>query len=67
MERSFLFVGGSSRAGGNTEALARLAAEQLPAASQHWLCLRDLDCRRFVTSGIATSRCVSHSAPNAYC
>ena len=42
-ERSFLFVVGSSRVGGNTEALARLAAEQLPVESQHWLCLRDLD------------------------
>jgi multimeric flavodoxin WrbA len=42
-EPSFLFVVGSSRAGGNTEALARLAAERLPAESQHWLHLRDLD------------------------
>lgn len=41
--RSFLFLLGSSRADGNTETLARLAAEQLPAgAEQHWLHLRDL-------------------------
>ncbi|MEV6264890.1 NAD(P)H-dependent oxidoreductase [Streptomyces sp. NPDC051784] len=40
--RSFLFVLGSSRAGGNTEALARIAAEQLPPdADQRWLALRD--------------------------
>jgi multimeric flavodoxin WrbA len=43
-ERSFLFVAGSSRAGGNSEALARLAAEGLPArVPQRWLCLRDLE------------------------
>ncbi len=41
-ERSFLFVVGSSRAGGNTEALARLAAERLPAdIPRRWLCLRE--------------------------
>ncbi|MFJ3701327.1 MULTISPECIES: NAD(P)H-dependent oxidoreductase [unclassified Streptomyces] len=41
--RSFLFLLGSSRADGNTETLARLAAEQLPAgAEQRWLDLRDL-------------------------
>ncbi|MEU4262454.1 flavodoxin family protein [Streptomyces argenteolus] len=41
--RSFLFLLGSSRADGNTETLARLAAEQLPARSgQRWLHLRDL-------------------------
>ncbi|MFH9468206.1 flavodoxin family protein [Streptomyces clavifer] len=41
--RSYLFLLGSSRADGNTEALARLAAEQLPAGSQQrWLHLRDL-------------------------
>jgi multimeric flavodoxin WrbA len=43
-ERSFLFLVGSSRAGGNTEALARLAAERLPAdVPQRWLRLRDLE------------------------
>ncbi|MFD7442582.1 flavodoxin family protein [Streptomyces sp. NPDC059909] len=37
-DRSFLFLLGSSRNGGNTEALARLAAEQLPSgAGQRWL------------------------------
>jgi multimeric flavodoxin WrbA len=42
--RSFLFLVGSSRAGGNTEALARLAAERLPAGvTQRWLRLRDLE------------------------
>ncbi|MFD4030152.1 flavodoxin family protein [Streptomyces sp. NPDC058637] len=41
--RSFLFVLGSSRADGNTETLARLAAEQLPAGyEQRWLDLRDI-------------------------
>jgi multimeric flavodoxin WrbA len=43
-ERSFLFLVGSSRAGGNTETLARLAAERLPAdVPQRWLRLRDLE------------------------
>ncbi|MFJ6635423.1 flavodoxin family protein [Streptomyces sp. NPDC091376] len=43
MTRSFLFLLGSSRTGGNTEALARLAAEQLPAgAGQRWLRLDGL-------------------------
>lgn len=42
MTRSFLFLLGSSRTGGNTEALARLAAEQLPAGTrQRWLHLGD--------------------------
>lgn len=42
-ERRFLFVTGSSRPDGNTETLARLAAEQLPAhLPQRWLHLRDL-------------------------
>ncbi|MFH9618829.1 flavodoxin family protein [Streptomyces pratensis] len=41
--RNFLFLLGSSRADGNTETLARLAAEQLPAGTaQRWLDLRDL-------------------------
>ena len=40
--RSFLFLLGSARAGGNTEMLARLAAEQLPAATeQRWLDLTE--------------------------
>ncbi|MFF2731646.1 flavodoxin family protein [Streptomyces sp. NPDC058008] len=41
--RDVLFLLGSSRAGGNTETLARLAAEQLPAGTgQRWLDLREL-------------------------
>ncbi|MBT2390868.1 flavodoxin family protein [Streptomyces maoxianensis] len=43
MSRKFLFLLGSSRTGGNTEALARLAAEQLPTGTeQRWLNLSDL-------------------------
>ncbi|MEV0121056.1 NAD(P)H-dependent oxidoreductase [Streptomyces sp. NPDC050703] len=43
MSRTFLFVLGSARAGGNTETLARRAAEQLPAdVEQRWLHLADL-------------------------
>lgn len=42
-DRKFLFLLGSSRAGGNTETLARLAAEQLPTSvEQRWLHLEDL-------------------------
>jgi NADPH-dependent FMN reductase len=42
-ERSFLFVLGSSRAGGNAETLACEAARHLPAGTaQRWLRLRDL-------------------------
>ncbi len=42
MSRRFLFVLGSSRADGNTEALARAAAEQLPAGvEQRWISLAD--------------------------
>jgi multimeric flavodoxin WrbA len=42
-ERSFLFILGSSRIGGNAETLARQAALALPpGASQRWLRLRDL-------------------------
>ncbi|MDN3241985.1 flavodoxin family protein [Glycomyces tritici] len=41
--RSFLFLLGSSRTGGNTEALARTAAEQLePEATQRWIHLGEL-------------------------
>lgn len=41
--RSFLFLLGSPRTGGNTELLARQAAEQLPAgAEQRWLRLAEL-------------------------
>ncbi|WP_280726085.1 NAD(P)H-dependent oxidoreductase [Kitasatospora sp. MAA4] len=41
--RSFLFLLASSREGGNTEALAREAAAQLPAGTeQRWLRLADL-------------------------
>ncbi|MFE5861974.1 flavodoxin family protein [Streptomyces virginiae] len=43
-DRSFLFVLGSSRSGGNTEILARQAAEQLPAGTrQHWVDLAASD------------------------
>ncbi|MEV6394280.1 NAD(P)H-dependent oxidoreductase [Streptomyces sp. NPDC051907] len=43
MTRTFLFLLGSSRTDGNTETLARLAAEHLPAgAEQRWLRLADL-------------------------
>ncbi|MEV4162393.1 flavodoxin family protein [Nonomuraea dietziae] len=42
-ERRFLFLIGSARPGGNTEALARTAAEHLPeGAEQRWLHLDDL-------------------------
>ncbi|MFC8226919.1 flavodoxin family protein [Streptomyces sp. NPDC057287] len=41
--RSFLFLLGSSRPDGNTETLARIAAEQLPPdTEQRWLSLREL-------------------------
>ncbi|MFF4347789.1 flavodoxin family protein [Streptomyces sp. NPDC001530] len=40
--RTFLFVLGSSRSGGNTELLARKAAEQLPGdVEQRWLSLAE--------------------------
>ncbi|MEU5437563.1 NAD(P)H-dependent oxidoreductase [Streptomyces sp. NPDC020719] len=43
MARNFLFLLGSTRPGGNTEALARLAAEQLPGdVGQRWLDLSAL-------------------------
>ncbi|MBD0745678.1 flavodoxin family protein [Streptomyces sp. CBMA152] len=49
MARNFLFLLGSTRPGGNTEALARLAAEQLPAgAGQRWLDLSALRLPEFV-------------------
>lgn len=42
MDRSFLFLLGSSRSDGNTEFLARSAAEQLPAGvEQRWLSLAE--------------------------
>ncbi|MEU6340710.1 NAD(P)H-dependent oxidoreductase [Streptomyces sp. NPDC046977] len=42
-ERTFLFLVGSTRAEGNTETLARRAAEQLPASvGRRWMHLRDL-------------------------
>src|SRR5919202_434383 len=42
MSRRFLFVLGSARPDGNTELLARAAAEQLPAgAEQRWIRLAD--------------------------
>ncbi|MEU3371930.1 NAD(P)H-dependent oxidoreductase [Streptomyces sp. NPDC006660] len=44
MARDFLFLLGSTRAGGNTETLARRAAEQLPAGdTARWLRLTDLE------------------------
>ncbi|MFJ9928024.1 flavodoxin family protein [Streptomyces misionensis] len=43
MTRSFLFLLGSARTGGNTELLARAAADQLPAdVEQRWLDLTGL-------------------------
>ncbi|WP_330458372.1 NAD(P)H-dependent oxidoreductase [Streptomyces sp. NBC_00820] len=43
MARSFLFLLGSARADGNTELLARAAAEQLPGdTEQRWLDLAEL-------------------------
>ncbi|MFH7337361.1 flavodoxin family protein [Streptomyces sp. KHY 26] len=43
MNRSFLFLLASARPGGNSEQLARLAAEQLPAATERrWLDLAEL-------------------------
>ncbi|WP_151770347.1 flavodoxin family protein [Streptomyces abyssomicinicus] len=49
MNRSFLFLLGSARQGGNTETLARAAAEQLPAgAEQRWLDLARLPLADFV-------------------
>ncbi|TWV34407.1 NAD(P)H-dependent oxidoreductase [Streptomyces misionensis] len=43
MTRSFLFLLGSARTGGNTELLARAAADQLPAdVEQRWLDLTEL-------------------------
>ncbi|MFI1356840.1 flavodoxin family protein [Streptomyces sp. NPDC020898] len=43
MDRNFLFLLGSSRSDGNTEFLARSAAEQLPAGvGQRWLSLAEL-------------------------
>ncbi|MET8804737.1 NAD(P)H-dependent oxidoreductase [Streptomyces sp. NPDC004546] len=42
MNRRFLFVLGSARAEGNTELLARAAAEQLPGdVEQHWIRLAE--------------------------
>lgn len=47
--RSYLFVLGSSRADGNTEALARAAAQQLPPeAEQRWLRLSELPLPEYV-------------------
>jgi multimeric flavodoxin WrbA len=48
-QRSFLFVLGSTRADGNTETLARAAAEHLPeGATATWVTLADLDLPPFV-------------------
>lgn len=42
MSRTFLFLLGSGRSGGNTEILARKAAEQLPAeVEQRWISLAE--------------------------
>lgn len=47
-DRRFLFLIGSSRTGGNTEALARRAAESLPAgAEQRWIRLDDVQLPSF--------------------
>jgi multimeric flavodoxin WrbA len=49
MSRSFLFVLGSARAEGNTELLARTAAEQLPGdVEQRWIRLAELPLPDFV-------------------
>jgi multimeric flavodoxin WrbA len=49
--RSFLFVLGSSRSDGNTEALAREAAEQLPSdVAQRWISLAQHPVPDFVDS-----------------
>jgi len=48
VNRSFLFLLGTTRPGGNTETLARLAAAELPAdVPQTWLTLSDLDLEPF--------------------
>ncbi|MFI6055805.1 flavodoxin family protein [Streptomyces violascens] len=48
MARDFLFLLGSTRSGGNTEALARQAAEQLPAGdTARWLSLAELELPEF--------------------
>lgn len=47
-QRRFLFVLGSSRLNGNSEALARLASAKLPeAVPQRWVRLLDLDLPQF--------------------
>ena len=46
--RTFLFVLGSSRRGGNTETLARAAAEHLDAAGQQWIHLDELGLPPFI-------------------
>jgi hypothetical protein len=47
-ERSFLFIVGSGRRGGNTETLARIAAGQLPPdLPQRWIHLGDLEMPAF--------------------
>ncbi|MFE5210591.1 flavodoxin family protein [Streptomyces sp. NPDC056600] len=52
MNRSFLFLLGSARQGGNTETLARAAAEQLPdGVEQRWL-----DLARLPLAGYADAR-----------
>ncbi|MFH8339385.1 flavodoxin family protein [Streptomyces sp. AM6-12] len=49
MDRSFLFLLASARPGGNSELLARAAAEQLPAATERrWLDLTRLPLPDFV-------------------
>ncbi|MDD1061096.1 NAD(P)H-dependent oxidoreductase [Streptomyces cocklensis] len=46
--RRFLFLLGSTRAGGNTEALAQQAAAQLPSdAEQHWVRLAEMQLPAF--------------------
>lgn len=47
--RRFLFLLGSTRTGGNTEALAQQAAAQLPSdVQQHWIRLADMGLPPFV-------------------
>ncbi|MBV8932700.1 MAG: NAD(P)H-dependent oxidoreductase, partial [Kutzneria sp.] len=63
--RSFLFVLASSRLGGNTETLARMAAEALPdSVERRWIRLRDVPLPPFVDLRHAGIQAVSTPAGN---
>lgn len=47
-DRSFLFLLGAARAGGNTETLARRAAAALPSSAQRWIRLPEVPLPPFV-------------------